>query len=182
MTYRFVFSMLRSTNWAIWDLWDPFSPQQEQDPHDWLLRMLRRVASNKWEECIFIFLRRTILWSLDPIRGHWLFSLLRSLRQVNLLFWDFETKIGKMVKVVIVYKYESCPLSFNIIIKFLGWKLSELLAHEGNPSSPHPSSSPSASTWVLRSRTKKITSSIIQISYLRNYESINWTERLQNLH
>ena len=48
MTYRFVFSMLRSTNWAIWDPWDPLpqeQQEQQQDPHDWLLKMLRRVAS-----------------------------------------------------------------------------------------------------------------------------------------
>ena len=43
-----------------------------------------------------------------------------------------------MAKVAIVYKYESCPLSFKIKIKSLGQKLSELLALEENPHPNHP--------------------------------------------
>ena len=49
-------------------------------------------------------------------------------------------KFEKMAKVAIVYKYEFCPLSFKTKIKSLGWKLSELLALEENPS--HPSHHP----------------------------------------
>ena len=64
-----------------------------------------------------------------------LFSLLRSLWQVNLLFSDYEKNVEKMGKVATVYKYESCPLSFKTLIKSVGWKLSELLALEENP---HP--------------------------------------------
>ena len=49
-------------------------------------------------------------------------------------------KFEKMAKVAIVYKYEFCPLSFKTKIKYLDWKLSELLALEENPS--HPSHHP----------------------------------------
>ena len=56
------------------------------------------------------------------------------------------------------YKYESCPLSFKTKIKSLGWKLSELLLISTWRKSS-TSSSPSTSTWVLRSRTKSLTES-----------------------